>query len=433
LTATQQDAAPGVSAARSPQVASVAVVGLGYVGLPTALALADGGVTTVGIDINEARLQAIRERQVDLVPADRERLERLQQSICVTNEPAMAAVADAVIVCVPTPVDAHRSPDLRPLQSAAASVVRHARPGQTLILTSTTYVGSTNDLLVRPLEDRGLVVGRDICVAFSPERIDPANSSFSQDRVPRVVGGVTERCTQSAASVLETIAPVHAVSSPEAAEMTKLHENIFRAVNIALANELADAARHLALDPAEIIEAASTKPYGFMRFMPGAGVGGHCIPCDPHYLLWQLRAERVTAPVVSTAMTVIEGRPAQVVARAADALATVGRVLAGARVLVVGAAYKPGVEDTRESPAIEVLDQLAARGATVAYHDPLVASIRVPNTGTLRSVGSPLDESWDLAITLTLQPGHDYFWLAELPLVLDTTYRLGDLTNAVPL
>ncbi len=211
--------------------------------------------------------------------------------------------ADAVIVCVPTPVDDHRAPDLGALGSACATVVEYAQPGQLLLLTSTTYVGCTHDLLVEPLRRRGLVAGRDIAVAFSPERIDPANERYPADRVPRVVGGATASCAGRASQVVAAVAPdVHVVSSAEAAEMTKLYENTFRAVNIALANELASVSRTLNLDAMEVIAAAATKPYGFFPFYPGPGVGGHCIPCDPHYLLWQLRALHHRAPLVEEAM-----------------------------------------------------------------------------------------------------------------------------------
>ena len=257
--------------------------------------------------------------RVDLLSRDRQRLARHLQrdSLRLTTEPAALSRADAVVVCVPTPIDAHQSPDLRALSGACAAVVDNATPGQTIVVTSTTYVGCTRELIVKPLSDRGLESGRDVFVAFSPERIDPGVEAHAPDSTPRVVGGVTAACASRAAELLaHTASAIHPVSSPEAAEMTKLVENTFRAVNIALANEFSDAARELNVDVIEVISAAATKPYGFMPFYPGPGVGGHCIPCDPHYLLWQLRARRFDSPVTRSAMTAIALRPREVVSQA---------------------------------------------------------------------------------------------------------------------
>ncbi|MBO0841439.1 MAG: nucleotide sugar dehydrogenase, partial [Sciscionella sp.] len=334
-----------------------------------------------------------------------------------------------VIVCVPTPVDEHLAPDLGPLRAACASVVRHAVAGQTIVLTSTTYAGCTRDLLVQPLRERGLHVGRDVFVAFSPERINPGVVDHVPESTPRVVGGITPTCTARATAVLaSTAAEVHSVSSPEAAELTKLLENTFRAVNIALANEFAVAAGALSVDIVEVIKAAATKPYGFMPFYPGAGVGGHCIPCDPHYLLWQLRGRRQASPLVEAAMTAIATRPRAVVDRAREVLADAGRPLRGSRVLVVGVAYKPGVADLRESPALEILDELARRGATIGYTDPMIDTVRT-SAGVLTSERNPRPGDWDLVIVHTVHPGHDHDWLLDCPVVLDTTYRLEHIAH----
>ncbi|MFJ4677237.1 nucleotide sugar dehydrogenase [Kitasatospora sp. NPDC088783] len=410
----------------STSVGTVAVVGLGYVGLPTALALLGAGRPVIGLDVSSARLDAIRSRDVDLLPSDRERLAAAVDDprFVLTDDPSLLADAAVVIVCVPTPVDAHLVPDLGPLAAACATVVAHAVPGQVLMLTSTTYVGCTRDLVLRPLLTRGFTPGEDIHVAFSPERIDPGNAHHAQDTTPRVVGGVTPRCTDLAAEALLLTAPsVHRVSSPETAEMSKLYENTFRAVNIALANEFADNCRGLGLDPLEVIEAAATKPYGFMPFYPGPGVGGHCIPCDPHYLLWQLRRLRIASPLIDTAMTAIAGRPRQVVQRVRELLGDRGRALTGARVLLVGVSYKPGVADLRESPALEILEELHDLGASIAYHDPLVPTARL-HGATVHTVADPAAEEWDIVVVHTVQPGSDLAWLAEQPAVLDATYRL---------
>jgi UDP-N-acetyl-D-glucosamine dehydrogenase len=327
---------------------------------------------------------------------------------------------------VPTPIDAHAVPDLRALRAACDTVVRHARVDQTIVLTSTTYVGSTEELLVEPLRRRGLFVGTDVHVAFSPERIDPGNTVNTQDVTPRVVGGVTPACTARAARVLGHVAPeVVAVSSAEAAEMTKLLENTFRAVNIAFANEIADVCGHHGIDVTEVIGAAATKPYGFMPFMPGPGVGGHCIPCDPHYLLWGLRPQRHRAPVTEQAMATLEARPLRVVERARAVLGQRGMALAGARVLVAGVAYKPDVADVRESPAAVVLDGLLDAGARTSYVDPLVERLDLPSGRQLRSLPSVDAEPVDLVVVHTLHAALPaYELLTHAPLVLDCTYRL---------
>ncbi len=410
----------------------IAVVGLGYVGLPTALLFAGGGAEVIGFDVDEARLTAIKDSRVDLLPRDRTRLTGAlhEQLLRLTTEPSHLAAADAVVVCVPTPIDAHLTPDLTALSSACATVVEHARPGQTIVLTSTTYPGCTKDLLVKPLESRGMTAGRDVFVAFSPERIDPGVTEHAPERTPRVVGGVTPACGQKAASFLaHTAGAVHMVSSPEAAEMTKLLENTFRAVNIALANEFADAAREVNVDIMEIISAAATKPYGFMPFFPGAGVGGHCIPCDPHYLLWHLRSRRTSSPVVEAAMTAVATRPRDVVARAQRVLADSGQPLRGARILMVGVTYKPGVADVRESPALAIIDMLAVQGAHVAYTDPHVGMLQTPTVDPMFHLPRPGDQKWDLVVVHTIHPGEDYEWLSREPAILDTTYRLADLAG----
>ena len=283
--------------------------------------------------------------------------------------------------------------------------------------------------MARPLEARGFEIGADVCVAFAPERIDPANRTFATTDVPRIVGGITVACTASASALLaETTNRVVEVSCPEAAEMAKLLENTFRAVNIALANEIADIAATLCLDPIEVIDAASTKPFGFMAFNPGPGVGGHCIPCDPHYLLWQLRRQRVFPPLITAAMERIATRPARVVERAAEVLGMHGRALRGARVLVVGIAYKPNVADTRGSPALDVVAELRRRGASVAVHDPLVLSIAIDGESYV-SEREVRGEDYDLVIVTTFHKGMNASGVAKAPLILDASYRLPSGPN----
>ncbi|MEN2740803.1 nucleotide sugar dehydrogenase [Microbacterium sp. X-17] len=404
----------------------VAIVGLGYVGLPTALAYHAAGTRVLALDVSAARLRTIRSQNADLLPNDRERLRAALRDpgFALTGDVSRLSSAAAVVVCVPTPVDAHLVPDLHLIAGACRTVVEHAVPGQLLMLTSTTYVGCTKDLLVDPLIERGFVPGENIHVAFSAERIDPGNDAVAHDDVPRVVGGATDACEERAEELLlQYAASVHRVHGLGAAEMTKLLENTFRAVNIALANEFADICRALDIPVTDVIDAAATKPYGFMRFLPGPGVGGHCIPCDPHYLLWQLKARRVPAPMITQAMEEIAHRPRRVVDRARDILSDLGRGLGGTRVLVVGVTYKPDVADLRESPALEILDSLADAGATVGFVDPFVDAVRLPSGRMLHAERSAEAYGAGLVILHTPHRDLDLSWLGDDQLVLDATYR----------
>ena len=416
---------------------TVAVVGLGYVGLPTALSLVSSGVTVLGIDSSRARVEAIAAGEVDGASVDPCRLSKalLMGSLQLHDGPDALSAADAVIICVPTPVDASWLPDVESLQRACADVVANAHAGQLIILTSTTYVGCTSALLAVPLTARGFTVDEDIHVAFCPERLNPGSSTFAHDEVTRVIGGVTESCSLAAERLLEKISPaVHIVSSPEAAELSKLIENTFRAVNIALVNEFAEASRVLGVDAMEALDAAASKPYGFMAFQPGPGVGGHCIPCDPHYLLWRLRAERVHSPVIEQAMATLASRPVRVADRAGELLASRGISIEGARITLAGLAYKPGVQDVRESPALVLADVLRRRGAVVSAHDPVVTHDVCDAGGVPICNGAPPSgEDVDLAIVMTLHPGSDHSWLDEVPMVLDATYRLDRSATVVPL
>ena len=412
---------------------TVAIVGLGYVGLPTALQLHGRCPRIIGIDVSEDRLAEIEARDADLFDTDKPKLAAAlaDGSLELTSKPAALADADAVIICVPTPVDDTRVPDLAALRGACASVVENARPGQTIILTSTTYVGTTTELLTEPLRARGLEAGRDVFVAFSPERIDPGNPDHIQRETPRVVGGATSECTSKAAWVVAHLTDqVYLVSSADAAEATKLYENIFRAVSLALANEFADACGVLDLDPIEVTLAAGTKPYGFLGAFPGPGVGGHCIPCDPHYLLWQLSKQGRPAPLIEQAMRSIDQRPARVAQRAGEVLTAAGRPgLAGAKVMVVGASYKAGVRDLRESPAVPLMASLLAGGADVSYYDPLIPQVTLPGGQVLASVGEPRGDDYELSVIHTLHPGVDYAWVTDSPNVLDATYQFDSVQH----
>ena len=405
---------------------SVAIVGLGYVGLPTAVALHGRCKRIIGIDLSQQRLAEIAAGKADLTGPDQVELAAAlaDGALELTADPTAVKAADAVIICVPTPVDGNYVPDLAALRGACASVAAHARPGQTVILTSTTYAGTTRELLAEPLHQRGLRVGTDVFVAFSPERIDPGNLDHLQRETPRVVGGITPACTERAAAVIGQLTDsVYLLSSPEAAEATKLYENIFRAVSLALANEFADACGALGLDPVEVTLAAGTKPYGFLGALPGPGVGGHCIPCDPHYLLWQLSRQGLQSPLIEQTMRSISLRPSRVAERAAQVLAAQGGTLAGAAVIVVGASYKAGVQDLRESPALGLMARLLDAGAEVAYYDPLIPQLRLPDGRESRSQDAPGASRWDLVIVHTIHPGVDYSWISDCPRVLDATYQ----------
>ncbi len=431
---------PGASAAILPPLAedvarvptmTIGVVGLGYVGLPTALSLREAGHRVVGLDSSAARIAAIRAIDVDLLPVGMAALKAraADPELVLTTAPSLLAECDAVIVCVPTPVTHRLVPDLGPLRVACETVVRHARIGQVVILTSTTYVGCTRELLEGPLRQRGLIPGEDVFVAFSPERIDPGVADHSPASTPRVVGGLTDRCLKEATRALSGTCPtLHAVSSPEAAELTKLLENTFRAVNISMINEFSDVAQAMDLDITEVIDAAATKPYGFTAFRPGPGVGGHCIPCDPHYLLWQLQGERVQAPVIAAAMTGIARRPHTVADRAREVLAGAGLTMQQAHVHVVGIAYKPDVADVRESPALRILTELRSQGAQVSYSDHHVP--RVDLGADVLVHQHPQDVPADLYLVHTRHSDVDLTWLRG-ERVLDATYTLAGLDAEV--
>lgn len=414
----------------------VAIVGLGYVGLPTALAFHAAGLRVLGVDINEHRLADIRSGAPDLLGSDRARLTSAGSSAAweLSSDLSRVNRARTVIVCVPTPVNAHSVPDLRALRGASAAVVAEARPGQLLMLTSTSYAGCTRDLVVGPLEARGLRVGIDVHVAYSPERINPAVESFSHEDVPRVVGGATRACGDVAVAVLQQyVRSTHLVESLEVAELTKLLENTFRAVNIAFINEFAAVCSSLDVPVSDVIDAAATKPFGFTPFRPGPGVGGHCIPCDPHYLLWQLKADQTRAPILEEAMSGLSQRPRFVASRVRELLADAGTRAMDARVVVIGVAYKPNVSDVRESTALEVISRLRTAGVEVEYVDAHVPSIRLRDSTQLRSIRADDIGAPSLILVHTR---HDSFDLDSLPKharVLDATYTLAQSADCTHL
>lgn len=411
----------------------IGIVGLGYVGLPTALALLPKGVRVIGYDISAERISAVHTGAVDLIPADHQRLAEFGTSanLTMTTDPRSLCEADTILICVPTPVDEHHNPDLRALRGACETVVRNSRHGQTIVLTSTVYPGCTLELLVEPLTTKGFTVGENIHVAFSPERIDPGNTQDVQETVPRVIGGHTQACAESAALSIGLVAPkVHFVGNTTEAELAKLLENTFRAVNITLVNEYAEVSSALGVDITRVVAAAATKPYGFMSFKPGPGVGGHCIPADPHYLLAHL-PNGVTTPVVSAAMQGIIKRPARIVRTVVDELNKIGQPVNNARICVVGVAFKPNVADIRDTPATQIVDGLIRRGAYVTYFDPMVKEFSAGGRPIQRA--HPDASIYDAVVVLVTHDGHDYTWIDQggNTLVIDASYQMDAIKQRI--
>lgn len=406
---------------------TIVVVGLGYVGLPLCVELAESGAEVLGLDVHAglcAQLNAGRSHVGDISDAALARA--LAAGFVAGTDAAVVTRADAVIICVPTPLRKTKDPDISYIVAAGQAVSAHARAGQLFVLESTTYPGTTREILVPMLEDRGLVVGVDVAVAFSPERVDPGNPKYGIRNTPKVVGGDTPICTESAAALYGRCCDhVHRVSTTATAETVKLLENTFRMVNIGLVNEFALICRQLGLDVWEVIEAASTKPFGFMPFKPGPGLGGHCIPIDPHYLAWKLRAHNFTARFVELADAINSKMPEHVVEVLTDVLNDDARAVKGSRILVLGVAYKPDISDMRESPALEVLLHLGHKKAHVAYHDPFVPTLQV-GEAELASVALTAEAlaSYDAVVVVT---DHKVF---DWTFVLQHATRIVDARNA---
>jgi UDP-N-acetyl-D-glucosamine dehydrogenase len=403
----------------------VAIIGLGYVGLPLALAFSEAGLDVIGVDVSARRVSELRAGRSPIDDIDDARLQRGLRAGFRIVAPAEASLetVDALFVCVPTPITQAKDPDLGPVLSAATLVREHLRPGQLVILQSTTFPGTTVGPFRAELERSGLVAGRDFDLAFAPERVNPGDPASAAKTVPRLVGGTTPAATARSAALLRQVNDhVVELSSPDAAELAKLLENIFRNVNIALVNQLALLCERMGVDVWEVIDAAATKPFGFMRFTPGPGVGGHCIPVDPYYLSWRAREFDFVDRFVELAGDINLAMPRHVVDLVAEALNDRGRALRGARVGILGVAFKPNVRDPRNSPAADVIAGLRARGAAVAYHDPHVASFRA--TDGIEDESVPLDDllaSSDVTVVVT--PHREIDWdavYARSDLVVDT-------------
>ena len=361
--------------------ARIGVVGLGYVGLPLAVELAKAGFRVCGIDNNAERAESVNRGVSHVLDVPNELLAPLTTSgkLCATTDFDLVPGLDVIFICVPTPHDAAKAPDLTYVESASAAIGERLRPGQLIILESTTYPGTTEEVMLPLLQRSGLIPGLDFAVAFSPERVDPGNRQFDTQTTPKVVGGLTEQCSALSKLVFDQIlasgAKVHVVSSPRAAEMTKLLENCFRSVNIALVNEMTLLCDRMGINVWEVIDAAATKPFGFMPFYPGPGVGGHCIPVDPYYLSWKARQYDFYTKFIELAAEINLSMPFYVVQKVVEALNSHEKSLRDSKILVLGAAFKKNVNDARNSPAIRVMELLLKDGARLEYNDPYVPEV----------------------------------------------------------
>ena len=407
------------------RTARIAVVGQGYVGLPLAVAFARAGFRVTGLEVDPERVATLTrgESYIPDVPAA-----ELQQVIeagrfVATSDVAVLAAQDVIVLCVPTPLRKSRDPDVSYVVASARDVARHLAPGQLVVLESTTYPGTTEEVLLPMFEEQGLKAGQDFYLAFSPERIDPGNPAYRVNQIPKLVGGITPICTRMAALLYrQIVSQVFELSSPTVAELAKLYENTFRSVNIALANELALICHHLRLSVWEVIEAAATKPFGFMAFSPGPGIGGHCIPIDPFYLSWKARLNGYEAKFIALADEINRTMPRFVLDLVTDVLNRRGKAVNGARILVLGVAYKRGVGDIRESPAIEILEELCRRGAEIQYADPFVPALMLQGRRLERAELTRELLRWsDAALILTDHREFDYqAVVTEAPVVVDT-------------
>ena len=405
--------------------ARVGVIGMGYVGLPLAVEFARSGFAVTGFEVDERRVAAVNSGHSYIGDVTEYTMRELVDSKRLRASCNFGELADmdTISICVPTPLRKSKDPDISFVVAAGTEVAARYHPGQLVVLESTTYPETTEELLLPIFQGRGAKVGEDFFLAFSPERIDPANPIFKVKDIPKVVGGVTPACTRLAAMLYGQIVPrVYEVSSPKVAELAKLYENVFRNVNIALANEFALMCRRLGVSTKEVIDAAATKPFGFMPFYPGPGIGGHCIPVDPLYLSWKLRLDGYESRFIALADEINRAMPAYVVEVTTEALNQRRRCLNGARIFALGVAYKRGVGDIRESPALEILKRLRDKGAEVSYADPRVPSVVLD--GTPLKATEPTSEALaatDCVLILTDHPEFNYRQIVELaPLVVDT-------------
>ncbi len=419
----------------------VGVIGLGYVGLPLAVQFAAKGIRVTGIDVIQDKVDRINRGANYVMDVDDAELARLVKAgkLEATSDYSVIRELDAISICVPTPLRKTGDPDISYILASRDEILKYAHPGLLIVLESTTYPGTTDELMVPAFEEKGLKVGKDVFIAFSPERVDPGNEKYGTHNTPKVIGGSTPECLDAAQAVyglvIQSLVPV---SSTQAAELVKLLENTFRSINIGLVNELAIMCNILGVDVWEVIRAASTKPFGFMPFYPGPGLGGHCIPIDPIYLSWKLKTLKYRARFIELADDINTSMPEYVVQRVADALNDRGKAVKGSRTLVMGVAYKRDIDDSRESPSLDIIELLMKRGAIVDYHDPFIAEV---STANHHHKSVPFDiaalKNYDLAVICTDHRSIDYNLLADnVALVFDArnaTAAHGKRDNVVKL
>ena len=406
-----------------------AVIGLGYVGLPLLIDFLDSGLKVTGFDIDPEKIDTLRSGKsyISYIPAENFTGYLEQGAMEVTADFSLLKEADNILITVPTPLDDHREPDLSFVESTAETIAEYLRPGQLVVLESTTYPGTTREVILPVLEKTGLRVGKDFFLAYSPERVDPNDKNYSAREIPKVVGGITGQCLERIESLYSRVfSQVVAVSSVEAAEASKLLENIFRGVNIALVNEMKMLFDRMGIDVWEVIRASSTKPFGFMPFYPGPGLGGHCIPIDPFYLTWKAREYDFSTRFIELAGEINVQMPYYVVQKTIEALNKQGKSINNARVMVLGAAYKKNVDDIRESPAVKIITLLQEKGALVSYHDPyipVIAGMRRYSELVMKSI--PLTDTvlqgQDCLLVITDHSCFDLDWILEhSALIIDT-------------
>lgn len=413
------------------RTAKVGILGLGYVGLPLAVVFAEAGYTVTGIDPDQRKVDSIRNQISHIQDISNEQVAKLVSSgkLIATTDFSVLQEMDAVSICVPTPLRKTGDPDLSFILSATEELAKYMHPNMVVVLESTTYPGTTREILLPKLSDEiDLVPGQNLFLAFSPERVDPGRTDWTTLNTPKVVGGITPACSEVAgiwyAQALKTVVPV---SSAEVAEMAKLLENTFRMINIGLVNEMAIMCNRLGVDVWEVIDAAATKPFGFMKFTPGPGLGGHCIPIDPLYLSWRLRSLNYTARFIELASEINTGMPRYVINLTQDALNNHQKSLKGSNILVLGAAYKPDIDDVRESPSLDIIGLLIQKGAHVSYHDPYIPSLK-HDGWQLNSVQNLMEEveRADCVVIITNHSQYDYPAILEKSkLIVDTRNALG--------
>ncbi len=423
--------------------ARIGVIGLGYVGLPLIVEFALKGFEGTGFEVDRKKADEINAGKSYIVDVTDENVKKCVENgkLKATTDFSELEKCDVIIICVPTPLRKTKDPDMSYILAAGEQIQKHLRRGQLIILESTTYPGTTDEVLQPMFEEKGFKLDEDFLLAFSPERVDPGNPQFQTHNIPKVVGGVSKDSGEIASFLYSQIVEnVHSVSSARVAEAAKLWENTFRAINIGMANEMAKVCNALGIDTWEVVRAAATKPFGFMAFYPGPGIGGHCIPLDPHYLSWKARQHGFDSQFISLAEQINSGMPAYVVKLVSDALNNEHKAVKGSKVLILGVAYKKDIDDMRESPALSVIDLLRSKGAEVVYHDPFVPEVHFDHAYTIGD-GDPLFnsdltddliKSADCAIICTEHSGVDYPRVLQLsPLVVDTRNALSEeLRNA---